>query len=66
VPIKTVSPLLFIVADNTRNGDPENSARKILQDFRMGRMGPVALQLAPDTEVDDGQTIVNITGEHKN
>ena len=36
-----------------------------LQDFRMGRMGPVALQLAPDTEVDDGQTIVNITGEHK-
>ena len=28
LPIKTVSPLLFIVADNTCNGDPENSACK--------------------------------------
>jgi len=57
--IPTGEDMLFIVADNTCNGDPENSARKILQDFRMGRMGPVALQLAPDTEVDDGQTTVN-------
>ena len=29
----------------------------------MGRMGPVALQLAPDTEVDDGQTTVNIRSD---
>lgn len=47
--------MLFIVADNTCMGDPENAARKILQDFRTGRMGPVALQLAPETEGDDGQ-----------
>jgi hypothetical protein len=26
-------------------------------------MGPVALQLAPDTEVDDGQTTVNIRSD---
>ncbi|EED96554.1 predicted protein, partial [Thalassiosira pseudonana CCMP1335] len=37
--------MLFIVADNTCKGDPENAARKILQDFRMGRMGPISLQL---------------------
>ena len=61
--IPTGEDMLFIVADNTCNGDPENSARKILQDFRMGRMGPVALQLAPDTEVDDGQTTVNIRSD---
>merc|ERR1712204_131788 len=40
-------------------GDPENAARKILQDFRNGRMGPVALQLAPKSEGDDGQTYVD-------
>mmetsp|Transcript_14533 Transcript_14533/g.22014 ORF Transcript_14533/g.22014 Transcript_14533/m.22014 type:complete len:141 (+) Transcript_14533:208-630(+) len=51
--------MLFIVADNTCRGDPENAARKILQDFRTGRMGPVALQLAPETEVDDGQIYVD-------
>ena len=50
--------MLFIVADNTCMGDPENAARKILQDFRQGRMGPVALQMAPETEVDDGQAYV--------
>jgi hypothetical protein len=61
--IPTGEDMLFIVADKTCNGDPENSARKILQDFRMGRMGPVALQLAPDTEVDDGQTNVNIRSD---
>ena len=61
--IPTGEDMLFIVADNTCNGDPENAARKILQDFRMGRMGPVALQLAPDTEVDDGQTTVNIRSD---
>jgi len=57
--IPTGEDMLFIVADNTCNGDPENAARKILQDFRAGRMGPVAVQLAPDTEGDDGQTLIS-------
>lgn len=49
--IPTGEDMLFAVADNTCHGDPENAARKILQDFRSGRMGPVCLQLAP--KVDD-------------
>ncbi|KAL7516597.1 hypothetical protein ACHAWX_001594 [Stephanocyclus meneghinianus] len=53
--IPTGEDMLFIVADNSCQGDPENAARKILQDFRMGRMGPISLQLAPETEADDGQ-----------
>ena len=57
--IPTGEDMLFIVADNTCRGDPENAARKILQDFRNGRMGPVALQLAPKSEGDDGQTYVD-------
>ncbi|KAL3816753.1 hypothetical protein ACHAXA_004905 [Cyclostephanos tholiformis] len=57
--IPTGEDMLFIVADNTCKGDPENAARKILQDFRVGRMGPVALQLAPNTESDDGQTLIS-------
>jgi len=50
--------MLFIVADNTCKGDPENAARKILQDFRNGRMGPISLQLAPESETDEGQVHV--------
>ncbi len=62
--IPTGEDMLFIVADNTCNGDPENAARKILQDFRSGRMGPIAVQLAPDTEGDDGQTLIsNVRGD---
>eukprot|EP00584_Thalassiosira_punctigera_P006410 CAMPEP_0172531798 /NCGR_PEP_ID=MMETSP1067-20121228/5058_1 /TAXON_ID=265564 ORGANISM="Thalassiosira punctigera, Strain Tpunct2005C2" /NCGR_SAMPLE_ID=MMETSP1067 /ASSEMBLY_ACC=CAM_ASM_000444 /LENGTH=525 /DNA_ID=CAMNT_0013316223 /DNA_START=529 /DNA_END=2106 /DNA_ORIENTATION=+ len=57
--VPTGEDMLFIVADNTCRGDPENAARKILQDFRTGRMGPVALQLAPESEGDDGQTHVD-------
>lgn len=56
--IPTGEDMLFIVADNTCKGDPENAARKILQDFRVGRMGPIALQLAPESEVDEGQQSV--------
>jgi len=59
--IPTGEDMLFIVADNTCKGDPENAARKILQDFRVGRMGPVALQLAPESEGDDGQQSVETT-----
>lgn len=57
--LPTGEDMLFIVADNTCRGDPENAARKILQDFRTGRMGPVALQLAPASEGDDGQAYVD-------
>jgi len=57
--IPTGEDMVFIVADNCCQGDPENAARKILQDFRMGRMGPVSLQCAPETEEDDGQVHVS-------
>jgi len=58
--IPTGEDMLFIVADNTCKGDPENAARKILQDFRTGRMGPVSLQLAPESEADEGQQSVTV------
>lgn len=64
--LPTGEDMLFIVADNTCRGDPENAARKILQDFRVGRMGPVALQLAPETEDDIGQSAVNIREDGMN
>jgi len=43
----TGEDMLFQVAYNTCKGDLESAARKILQDFRQGRMGPMALQVAP-------------------
>jgi len=52
--IPTGEDMLFAVAENTCNGDPENAARKILQDFRNGRMGPVCLQLAPKVDDEGG------------
>ena len=51
--------MVFIVADNSCQGDPENAARKILQDFRSGRMGPISLQCAPEREEDDGHARVD-------
>lgn len=54
----TGEDMLFLVADNTCRGDPEDASRKILQDFRAGRMGPISLQLAPESEGDDGQLAV--------
>jgi ribosome biogenesis GTPase A len=59
----TGEDMLFRVADNTCRGDPEDAARKILQDFRTGRMGPVSLQLAPETVEDAGQLSVDV-GDH--
>eukprot|EP00978_Attheya_sp_CCMP212_P026944 scaffold89584_cov51-Attheya_sp.AAC.2 len=56
----TGEDMLYWVADHTCNGDPENAARKILQDFRAGRMGPIALQLAPQQDDDNGQIQVPI------
>ena len=57
--IPTGEDMVFIVADNCCQGDPENAARKILQDFRNGRMGPITLQCAPESEEDDGQAYVD-------
>lgn len=64
--IPTGEDLLFKVADNTCRGDPENAARKILQDFRSGRLGPMALQLAPEADNDgtvDVRRNIQISGE---
>jgi len=43
----TGEDMLFAVAENTCRGNPEDAARKILQDFRTGRMGPICLQATP-------------------
>mmetsp|Transcript_24980 Transcript_24980/g.58959 ORF Transcript_24980/g.58959 Transcript_24980/m.58959 type:complete len:555 (-) Transcript_24980:108-1772(-) len=56
----TGEDMLFKVADNLCRGDAEDASRKILQDFRSGRMGPISLQLAPESEEDDGQLSVPI------
>jgi len=52
---RTGEDMLFAVADNTCQGDPEDAARKILQDFRQGRLGPISLQVPPESETDQGQ-----------
>lgn len=57
--IPTGEDMVFIVADNSCQGDPENAARKILQDFRSGRMGPITLQCAPETKEDDGHAYID-------
>ncbi|KAL3934392.1 MAG: hypothetical protein SGBAC_009881 [Bacillariaceae sp.] len=62
----TGEDMLFLVADNTCMGDPEDASRKILQDFRTGRMGPVSLQLAPETLDDDGQLAVPVGASRVN
>jgi len=51
--LMTGEDMLYKVADNTCQGDPENAARKILQDFRSGRLGPIALQFAPTGTEDE-------------
>lgn len=55
---RTGEDMLHEVADRTCQGDPEDAARKILQDFRHRRMGPVCLQIAPSSEADRGQRAV--------
>lgn len=55
---RTGEDMLFQVADRACRGSPEDASRKILQDFRAGRLGPVCLQLAPLSESDDGQQAV--------
>jgi ribosome biogenesis GTPase A len=46
----TGEDMLFAVADATCQGNPEDAARKILQDFRTGRLGPMCLQIAPSLD----------------
>lgn len=43
----TGEEMLYMVADNCVKGNPEDAARKILQDYRAGRMGSICLQVAP-------------------
>ena len=59
--IPTGEEMLIMIADRTCQGDPETAARKILQDFRSGRMGPMTLQLAPQSQDDtEGETLINV------
>ena len=59
----TGEDMLYKVADQSCQGSAEDAARKILQDFRQGRLGPICLQLAPKTEEDDGQVMVKLKGQ---
>jgi len=61
--IPTGEDMLFMIADNTCQGNPEDAARKILMDFRMGRMGLISLQLAPESDSDNGQIPVRIRSQ---
>lgn len=62
----TGEDMLFKVADKSCHGNPEDASRKILQDFRTGRLGPICLQLAPLSEEDIGQQKVVLATETKN
>ncbi|GAX27615.1 ribosome biogenesis GTPase A [Fistulifera solaris] len=53
--VGTGEDMLWAVADNTCQGNPEDAARKILQDFRAGRWGLVCLQVAPVSAEEPGQ-----------
>jgi hypothetical protein len=60
---RTGEDMLFEVAANTCQGDPEDAARKILQDYRSGRMGLICLQVAPASKEDKGQTRIRLGSE---
>jgi ribosome biogenesis GTPase A len=62
---RTGEDILYQVADSTCQGDPEDAARKILQDFRNRRMGPICLQIAPSSVGDRGHRAVLATPEEK-
>ena len=51
----TGAQMVYKVADTKCHGSAEDASRKILQDFRTGRMGPICLQLAPQLATDEGQ-----------
>jgi len=52
---------LFKIADPTCQCDLKNASRKVLRDFRWDRWGPVSLQLAPESQQDQGEAHVPIT-----
>ena len=54
----TGEDMLYEVADRTCQGNPEDAARKIIQDFRTGRMGLICLQVAPVSSEEKGQRTV--------
>lgn len=56
----TGEDMLFRVANSKCRGSPEDAARMMLQDFRSGRLGPIGLQLAPESGDDDGQVKVDV------
>jgi ribosome biogenesis GTPase A len=60
---RTGEDMLFDVADKTCQGDPEDAARKILQDYRTGRMGLICLQVAPASKEDKGQRRIKLGTE---
>jgi ribosome biogenesis GTPase A len=60
---RTGEDMLFEVAANTCQGDPEDAARKILQDYRSGRMGLICLQVAPQSKEDKGQVKIQLGTE---
>jgi hypothetical protein len=49
--------MLFLVADSSCHGDLEDPSWRILQDFQTGRMGPISLQLAPETDAGGQLTV---------
>jgi ribosome biogenesis GTPase A len=49
IKIQTGDDMVWEIAHRTCHGNTEDSARKILQDFRSGRWGLIALQIAPTT-----------------
>lgn len=57
----TGEDMLFAVADTKCRGSAEDAARKIINDFRSGRMGPICLQVAPDTEQGQGTSSASTT-----
>mmetsp|Transcript_3327 Transcript_3327/g.5053 ORF Transcript_3327/g.5053 Transcript_3327/m.5053 type:complete len:185 (-) Transcript_3327:47-601(-) len=59
----TGEDMLYKVADKSCHGNPEDASRKVLQDFRRGRLGPICLQLAPLSEEDLGQQKVVLATE---
>lgn len=62
--MRTGEDMLFQVADTTCRGNLEDASRKMLQDFRKGRLGPICLQLAPlSGEEEDGQQAVTLGTE---
>ena len=52
----TGEEMLYMVADNCCKGSPEDASRKILQDFRAGRMGSICLQVAPVASLSNDES----------